>query len=333
MKLSEIGEFGFIERFAHRFEDLLAPNAMGIGDDCAIIPAGEDFDLVLTTDMLVEDIHFIREKISPLDLGYKALAVNLSDVAAMGAQPIGSFLSIAIPNDIEVEYLDELMEGYHQLSEHYKLPLMGGDTTRSPHKLVLNISVVGRVAKGSAKLRSSAKAGDVIAVTNTLGDSAAGFQLVLKGMNNSNDDLWLINRHNHPEVDVDEGIWLAQQAGVHAMMDVSDGIASDLKHILKASQKGAVIELNNLPLSLQLRRVSAQYKLDPIEMATSGGEDYCLLLTIDQEQFKTVSAAFENKFKKKLFAIGRVTHITEHLKWLMNNLETTLSKKGFNHFI
>ncbi|MCA1744833.1 MAG: thiamine-phosphate kinase [Bacteroidales bacterium] len=333
MKLSEIGEFGFIERFAHRFEDLLAPNAMGIGDDCAIIPAGEDFDQVLTTDMLVEDIHFIRNKIPPLDLGHKALAVNLSDIAAMGARPVGSFLSIAIPEDIDVEYLDELMEGYHRLSERYQLPLMGGDTTRSPQKLVLNISVIGQVAKGKARLRSMANTDDVIAVTNTLGDSAAGFQLVLKGLNNSNYDVWLINRHNCPEADVEEGIWLAQQAGVHAMMDVSDGIASDLKHILKASGKGAVIELNNLPLSLQLRRVSEAYNFDPIEMATSGGEDYCLLLTIDQEQFKTISAAFENKFKKKLFAIGKVTNNTEHLKWLMNDQEITLSKKGFNHFI
>jgi thiamine-monophosphate kinase len=332
MKLSEIGEFGFIERFAHRFEDLLAPNAMGIGDDCAIIPAGEGFDLVLTTDMLVEDIHFIREKISPLDLGHKALAVNLSDVAAMGARPISSFLSIAIPEDIDVEYLDELMEGYHRLSERYQLPLMGGDTTRSPQKLVLNISVVGQVAKGKARLRSMARTDDVIAVTNTLGDSAAGFQLVLKGMNNCNDDLWLINRHNRPEADVEEGIWLAHQAGVHAMMDVSDGIASDLKHILKSSGKGAVIELNHLPLSLQLKRVSEAYNFDPIEMATSGGEDYCLLLTIAEPQFQNISIAFENKFGKKLFNIGRVNQLSENLQWLQGEKEVKMSKGGFNHF-
>jgi len=278
MKLSEIGEFGFIERFAHRFEDLLAPNAMGIGDDCAIIPAGDDYDLVLTTDMLVEDIHFIRDKISPVDLGKKALAVNLSDVAAMGAQPIGSFLSIAIPGGIEVEYLDELMEGYHQLSERYKLPLMGGDTTQSPHKLVLNISVVGRVEKGKARLRSMAKYGDIIAVTNTLGDSAAGLQLILKGVNDSEDASWLIRRHNSPEADVDEGIWLAQQFGVHAMIDVSDGIASDLKHLLKASKKGAEIYLDKLPLSQQLNSVSLKHQINPIDMGTSGGEDYCCYL-------------------------------------------------------
>jgi thiamine-monophosphate kinase len=332
MKLSEIGEFGFIERFAHRFEDLLAPNAMGIGDDCAIIPAGEDYDLVLTTDMLVEDIHFIRNKISPLDLGHKALAVNLSDVAAMGARPIGSFLSIAIPNDIEVEYLDELMEGYHQLSERYKLPLMGGDTTRSPHKLVLNISVIGRVEKGKARLRSMAKTDDVIAVTNTLGDSAAGFQLIKKDLNVGEDAAWLINRHNCPEADVAEGLWLAQQAGVHAMMDVSDGIASDLKHVLKASQKGAVVELTDLPLSYQLKHVSTAYKFNPIEMATSGGEDYCLLLTINQEQFQTISEAFENKFKKKLFNIGRVTNRVEELEWLLNGKVVKALKGGFNHF-
>ncbi len=332
MKLSEIGEFGFIERFAHRFEDLLAPNAMGIGDDCAIIPAGEDHDLVLTTDMLVEDIHFIRNKISPLDLGHKALAVNLSDVAAMGARPIGSFLSIAIPEDIDVEYLDQLMEGYHQLSERYQLPLMGGDTTRSPKKLVLNISVIGRLEKGKAKLRSAAKVGDIITVTNTLGDSAAGLQLIIKGVNDSEDTAWLINRHNCPEADVDEGIWLAQQSGVHAMMDVSDGIASDLKHLLKASQKGAEINLNKLPLSHQLNSVSETQQFNPIELGTSGGEDYCLLLTIDETQFHSISTAFENKFKKKLFNIGSINNKAEHLEWFLNDKVTTMSKGGFNHF-
>jgi thiamine-monophosphate kinase len=332
VKLSEIGEFGFIERFAHRFEDLLPPFSMGIGDDCAILPANEEYDLVFTTDMLVEDIHFLRDRISPLDLGHKALAVNLSDVAAMGAQPIGSFLSIAIPQTIEVEYLDMLLEGYHQLSEKYKLPLMGGDTTRSPEKLILNISVVGRVAKGKAKLRSSAKVGDIIAVTDTLGDSAAGLQLILKEINDSKDTEWLISRHNRPEADVEEGIWLGQQTGVHAMMDVSDGIASDLNHILKASQKGADIELNGLPLSQELLNVSETNKIDALELATSGGEDYCLLLTVDQEQFDFISNAFEKKFGKKLFEIGKVTDESGNLKWLMEEEEVKMNKGGFNHF-
>jgi thiamine-monophosphate kinase len=333
MKLSEIGEFGFIERFAHRFEDLLAPNAMGIGDDCAVMPAGEDHDLVLTTDMLVEDVHFIRAKISPIDLGHKALAVNLSDVAAMGAQPIGSFLSIAIPRDIEVEYLDELMEGYHQLSERYKLPLMGGDTTRSPHKLVLNISVVGKVAKGEAKLRSAAKKGDVIAVTGHLGDSAAGLHAIINHLPANPESAYLIEKHVRPHPHIEQGLWLGGQEAIHAMMDVSDGIASDMKHILKASGLGACIELSKLPLSDQLKAFSAQHQLNAFELATSGGEDYCLLLTIEADSFQETAASYKKVLGGDLYPIGFITG-DKQLKWTKN--QQTIAgglKDGFNHFL
>ncbi|GAO28727.1 thiamine-phosphate kinase [Geofilum rubicundum] len=333
MKLSEIGEFGFIERFAHRFEDLLAPNAMGIGDDCAIIPAGDDHDLVLTTDMLVEDIHFIRDKISPLDLGHKALAVNLSDVAAMGARPVGSFLSIAIPHGIDVEYLDQLMEGYHQLSERYQLPLMGGDTTRSPHKLVLNISVVGRVAKGTAKLRSAAQEGDVVAVTGMLGDSAAGLHALINNLSANPESSYLIEKHVRPHPHIEQGLWLGRQRSVHAMMDVSDGIASDMKHILKASGLGAGIELSQLPLSDQLKAFSAQHQLNAFELATSGGEDYCLLLTVEADSFQETAASYKEALGADLYAIGFITS-DQQLKWTKDHQSIAGGlKDGFNHFL
>lgn len=332
MKLTEIGEFGFIERFAHRFEDLLTPNAMGIGDDCAILPAGDDFDLVFTTDMLVEDIHFLRDKISPLDLGHKSLAVNLSDVAAMGAEPVGSFLSIAIPNTIDVEYLDSLMEGYHQLSEKYKLPLMGGDTTRSPHKLVLNISVVGKVAKGRAKLRKAAMVGDVVAVTGTLGDSAAGLYALMNDYKKDETVQWLIDRHHRPEAHVSEGIWLGNRPEVHAMMDVSDGIASDLMHILRASGKSATIKMEQLPLSGQLRRMTESHHLNSYELATSGGEDYCLLLTVAADAFEQTTGNFLQAFGRPLHAIGKVEAGEPSILWTLNDTVTEKPKGGFNHF-
>lgn len=332
MKLSEIGEFGFIERFAHRFEDLLGPNAMGIGDDCAILPAG-DHDLVITTDMLVEDIHFIREKMSALDLGHKALAVNLSDVAAMGARPTGSFLSIAIPSDVPVEYLDELMEGYHELSAQHQLPLMGGDTTRSPQKLVLNISVIGTIAKGQARLRSGAQVGDHLVVTSTLGDSAAGLQVLLNDWQGKADSDWLLQRHLRPQAHVAQGQWLAQHKSVHAMMDVSDGIASDLQHILKASKKGAHIDLDQLPLSPQLQAFSRARKMDAHELATSGGEDYCLLLTVAGGQLPKLREAYKKEFGEDLYPIG---HITEAggLQWQQaGKLLKQAPRGGFNHFV
>ncbi len=333
MKLSELGEFEFIERFAHRFQKLLSPRSMGIGDDCAIIPCNENHDLVVTTDMLVEDIHFILNKISPEDLGYKALAVNLSDVAAMGAKPAGTFFSLAVPEDIKLEYLDSFMDGYYKLSESLHLPLWGGDTTRSTSKIILNISVIGKVEKGKAKLRSSAKTGDIIAVTNKLGNSAAGLQIIRENYPLNKRNQFLVNQHNRPDVQIDEGIWLGKQKDVNAMMDVSDGIASDLFHILKASGKGAEINLNLLPLSNSLTSFCNQYKINALDLATSGGEDYCLLLTVNPAQFDTIANKFKTKFNKELYKIGTINNNKKHITWLLNGKETDKPKGGFNHFI
>lgn len=333
MKLSEIGEFGFIERFAHRFEDLITPPAMGIGDDCAIFPANELYDYVFTTDMLVEDIHFIRSKISPFNLGHKALTVNISDIAAMGAKPVGSFLSIAIPANVEVEYLDELMEGYHQLSQRFHIPLMGGDTTRSPEKLIINISVIGRIGKKQSRLRSMACAGDIIAVTGFLGDSATGLKVLLENHKTSWLTDYFVQCHNRPNAAVEEGIWLGEQNGVHAMMDISDGIASDLKHILKASGKAAIIETDKLPISEQLTEYGEMKRLNIIQLATSGGEDYQLLVTIKDSEFDSIANAFKKRFKKPLYPIGFIKEGKPQISYSSNGEPTTEPGSGFNHFV
>lgn len=333
MKLSEIGEFGFIERFAHRFQDLIQPPAMGIGDDCAILPADEFTDYVITTDMLVEDIHFIRSKITPFNLGHKALAVNLSDVAAMGAKPIGSFLSIAIPTITDVEYLDELMEGYHQLSERYHIPLMGGDTTRSPEKMIINISVIGKIAKNKSRLRSMAVKDDIIAVTGFLGDSATGLKILLDNSESNYLTDYFVQCHNRPCAAVEEGQWLGEQTGVNAMMDVSDGIASDLKHILKASKKAGIIEINKLPISKQLMEYAVLKGLDTTRLATTGGEDYHLLVTIESSKFEKISEAFRQKFGKPLFAIGRIEEGKPNIRYFLNEKLQSEPGKGFNHFV
>jgi len=333
VKLSEIGEFGFIERFAHRFEDLITPPAMGIGDDCAIFPANELYDYVFTTDMLVEDIHFIRSKISPFNLGHKVLTVNISDIAAMGAKPVGSFLSIAIPANVEVEYLDELMEGYHQLSQRFHIPLMGGDTTRSPENLIINISVIGRIGKNQSRLRSMACSGDIIAVTGFLGDSATGLKVLLENHKTSWLTDYFVQCHNRPNAAVEEGIWLGEQNGVHAMMDISDGIASDLKHILKASGKAAVIETDKLPISGQLTEYAEIKRLNIIQLATSGGEDYQLLVTIKDSEFDSIANAFKKRFNKPLYPIGCIKEGKPQISYLSNGEPTTEPGSGFNHFV
>lgn len=332
MKLNEIGEFGFIDRFTPWFSDLIKDHQVGIGDDCAIISANDTEDWLITTDLLMEDVHFIRTALTPWQLGYKSLAVNLSDIASMGGSPIGSFLSIGIPEDIDVEYLDAFMKGYHELSAKYQVPLLGGDTTKSIKYLAINVCIIGKCKKGEAKKRDMAQSGDVICVTGDLGNSAAGLKLLLEKQTLSAEYNFLLEKHHLPEPRIDEGRFLASFPDAHAMMDISDGIASDLFHILKASGKTAVVEVDKLPLSNELITIADKKHWDPIELAATGGEDYELLLTVAAEKFSMIESCYSERFGRPLSPIGHIHEGEPHIQWLKEGVEYELSKSGFNHF-
>lgn len=333
MKLSEIGEFKFIDRISEMFQDLLLPEYTGIGDDCAIIPCNEEKDYVVTTDMLIEDIHFIKKRITPEQLGYKSLAVNLSDIAAMGGRPVGSYLSIGIPADTKVEYLDDVMKGYYKLSKKYQVQLLGGDTTKSKKHLIINIAVIGTCRKGEARLRSLAENNDIICVTGFLGNSAGGLEVLLHDLPGTKDNMQLVKSHHMPEPQINEGLWLAQNQDVHVMMDVSDGISSDLVHILSASGKSAVVHLDTLPISDALKRAAEKQDWDIDRLATSGGEDYVLLCTVKKSNFKKIRAGFQTTFGRDLYPIGEITDEANNLiKWMKNGKQIFLRQHGFNHF-
>lgn len=301
MKINEIGEFGLIGRIASGFSDLIPQGWEGIGDDCAVIPWADDRSLVVTTDLLVENVHFLRERITPYDLGYKSLAINLSDVAAMGARPVATFLSLGLPSEtVEVEWCDAFFEGYRS----FGVPLLGGDTTSSPEGIAINITVLGTVENHHIKRRNAARAGDMIAVTGPLGDSAAGLQAILRNLPPHDDIKELIDRHHRPRPHLAEGEWLGTQEEVHAMMDVSDGVASDLLHILRASSLAAIIDTKDIPLSPLLQKTAARQGWDVLEMALSGGEDYVLLLTIDPAQIDDLQKRFTERFGSPLYVIG-----------------------------
>lgn len=332
MKLNKIGEFGFINRFSDKFNNLLKNGQKGIGDDCAVIPKNDESSYIITTDLLIEDIHFIKNKISPFELGYKSLAVNLSDIAAMGGIAVSSFLSIGIPKNTDVEWLDEFISGYQKLSEKYKVPLLGGDTTKSPDNLVINVGVIGECENKKIKYRSAAKDKDIICVTDFLGDSAGGLKIILNNISDEKNSEYLLKKHLMPEPEIDAGKWLADQNGVNAMMDVSDGISSDLQHILDASACAAEIEIDKIPVSEKLKNISKKNSWDISDMSVSGGEDYCLLLTINKEKFHKIAENFQLKFKRPLFEIGRIINGNPEIFYFKNNEIVNLSKKGFNHF-
>ncbi len=331
MKLSDIGEFGFIERFSKEFRSLEGDGVVGIGDDCAVIEKNGNESLVVTTDLLIENVHFLKEVISPFELGYKSLAVNLSDIAAMGADPVGSFLSLGIPKETDLDWLDAFFDGYRELSAGETCPLLGGDTTGSD-KIVVNIAVLGSAERGRIKFRSTAREGDRICLIDNLGDSAGGLRVILDKLERGEAEQYLVKRHHMPRPMVAEGRWLSRQEGVRAMIDISDGIASDLGHILKASGKCASIDLDAVPVSAQLKEVSARHGWDAMELALSGGEDYSLLFTVDERHGEKIRAGFEREFGRPLHTIGHIVQGKPAVTWTRGGEKAALKGKGFHHF-
>ena len=218
-------------------------------------------------------------------------------------------------------WIDRFMKGYSELCGKFGVPLLGGDTSASPSELFINVTVIGECPHGRALLRSSARPGDLICVTGPLGDSAAGLKLILENAKDASPEL--VCRHYLPMPRVEEGIALRECPGVHAMMDISDGIASDLRHILEASGAGAEIELAEVPLSGEMRAVCEERGWDAAELAVSGGEDYELLVTMAPEALDRA----RNALNGRLFVIGRIVE-GDGIRWIGGNKEY----KGFTHF-
>lgn len=334
MKLKDIGEFGLIDHLAKGLNNDLPTHWLGIGDDCAVIPTANGNVDVITTDMLIEGTHFLRNATSPEALGYKSLAVNLSDVAAMGAQPVSAFIALAIPKDMEVGWLSRFYRGMQELADSTGVHIMGGDTTCSPQGLSICITAMGRMPQRNLKLRSMAKPGDIVCLSGTIGDSAAGLQLILNTCADKEnpDHRHLLNMHNHPRPHLAEGLWLGGQSTVHAMMDVSDGIDSDLRRICEQSHTGIQIDLDSLPLSSELMNVCKTYDWDATQLAATGGEDYCLVCTINAAAYPQIAGAFEARFAQPLTAIGRVVDTQTGLCYQAAGINTTLKGHGFDHF-
>ncbi len=307
-------EFSFIGDIATMFGTLPHHGFEPIGDDCTVINMGDDA-LVLTTDMLVEDVHFLRGASSAAEIAHKSLMVNLSDVAAMGAKPIATLLSLSLPESAQGEWSEEFMRGYYEASERAEVALVGGDTTASRDRITINVVAIGRVAKQNIKRRSAARIGDIIAVTGKLGASSKGLVDIMFG----DLDTIAAKHHRVAQARIAEGVWLGGREEVHAMMDISDGIASDIKHIMELSKVGAEVELSKIPTDYDIR------------YATTGGEDYELLLTVEADSFDRVAEELKEAKGTALTAIGRITD-SDELCWLDNGAPATIELKGFTHF-
>ena len=333
MILKEIGEFGFIEKISRGC--LIRPDNIvkAIGDDAAAFITAPDMLTLITTDLLVERIHFLRDSISGFDLGYKSLAVNLSDIAAMGGTAREAFVSIAIPDDCNLDYLEAIYEGIKKLAEGFEVNILGGDTTRSTVDLIINIAVHGNVAKEELLCRDAARPGDVIFSTGFLGDSKAGLHLILNEIEADTKALKAcLKAHRVPEPHLREGRFIAQQRGVHAAIDTSDGLSSDLTHIVEESQVGARLFADKIPISYNLQDFCSRFNFDPIDFALSGGEDYTLLCTIASEKADKIASAFKKEFKRPLSAIGEITAKKQIEVVYPDGNILPLTPTGWDHF-
>ncbi len=319
------GEFSLIARYFDRVRSSRRDVETGIGDDCALLTVAEKQLLAISTDTLVSGIHFLPD-IDPRDLGYKALAVNLSDLAAMGADPTWLTLAITLP-EVDESWLEAFSDSLFEQLDYYDMQLIGGDTTRGPLSMTLGIH--GLVPVGRALKRSGARPGDWIYVTGTPGDSAAGLAILQDRLTveDPTQAAYLKKRHLRPTPRILHGQALRDLAS--SAIDLSDGLISDLGHILKASECGARVDLDALPYSEAVKaNVDAEHAL---QWALSGGEDYELCFTVPELNRGALDVAIGN-LGIPFTCIGQIGPESEGLQLLQNGKPVTLNLKGYDHF-
>lgn len=336
-EISELGEFGLID---HLNSTVLIKNPStfkGIGDDAAVIEAG-DHVKVVTTDLLIEGVHFDLSYAPLPHVGFKAVAVNISDVAAMNAIPKQITVSIALSNRFSVEAVDALYEGINAACEHYGVDLVGGDTTASRTGLVISVTAIGEAQKEQITYRTGAKVNDILCVTGDLGSALIGLQILEreKQVYLANPDMKpelgnytvVTGRQLRPDARMDI-IHEMRELGVvpTSMIDISDGLASEIFHICKGSGVGATIYEDKLPIDKQTFDTAVELNLDPITCVLNGGEDYELLFTIDQKDFAKLEKHSDIHF------IGHITKAEEG-KYLVTKSGTAVQLKaqGWKHF-
>lgn len=323
-------EFEVIEKIRRRA--LKASKNIGIGDDCAVIPKDAKTDLVMTTDLLVEDIDFRLEWTSPELLGHKALAVSLSDVAAMGAKPVWAMLSIGLPEKIwKTDFVEKFYDGWFKLAKKFGVELVGGDISKTPDKIVIDSIAAGEAKKGKAILRSGAKPNDLIFVTGSLGGAAAGLRLLKEGIRYDSAEIWqknLLSRQLAPIPQVYAGEIIGRQNLATSMIDLSDGLSSDLTHLCRAGKVGARVFAEKIPFHKKLGLMTKSFE-EQFDFAANGGEDFELLLTVNPKKILRLEKTLQSL---TLCHIGEVTANTGIIELITGKRKAVLTPGGFRHF-
>jgi thiamine-monophosphate kinase len=324
VNISEIGEFGFID--AIKEDTLFKPDSVvvGIGDDGAVYQTTDGMDQVSVIDTMVENSHFIIGRTGQwYDVGYKAVASNLSDIAAMGAIPTHLVLSTAIAPSMEVQDLKELYRGIKDICQRHGVNILGGDTVTSKEGMVITVAAFGEIEKGKALLRSTAQVGDIVAVSHTIGDSGAGLETLLQGIQGYDA---LKKAHRFPEPQIELGRLLVKHH-CHSLNDISDGLASESNEIAKASHVRLVIDKVKIPLSDGVRQWASEVHKSPWSYAFNGGEDYELVFTMDPTDFKSLQREYP-----AVTEIGTVCQGQGDVLVIDEGTTHLLSPTGWTHF-
>jgi thiamine-monophosphate kinase len=326
MNIAGLGEFDLIARLTAGLEQHTTTTNPGIGDDCAIIgsfASGQGGELLLVTcDSQVEGVHFTLQTSSPEHIGRKALAINLSDIAAMGGEPRYALVSLILPANLPLEILDGVYAGLRKEALEYETAIIGGNVAGAgkSEQFIIDVTALGSVERGRALLRSGAHVGDVLCVTGSLGNSAAGlYSLLHPSTDYSQDDLAIVqSAHTIPTPRIHEGRVLSRFGPqiVTSLLDVSDGLSGDLGHICERSKVGARVDVAALPLSQAARHLAARAEKEPEQWALHGGEDYELLFTVSPGHEQAVIDAVQQEMGTQVSAIGSIVTAREGMKLL-----------------
>ena len=325
--LANIGEFGLISRIAagvFTHESVIT----GIGDDAAVTTVSNGMQLLTSTDMLLEDVHFKRGWHDPYCLGRKSLAVSISDMAAMGGSPRWALLSLAIPSDLPLDFIDDFMRGFLAMASEQQVVLIGGDTCSSRSTLVISVTIMGEQRPDRIVLRSGAMPEDDIWVTGTLGDAALGLKLLESGEKVLDE---LLTRLLDPAPRVSVALFLAEAGLATAMIDISDGLLADYGHIAEQSGVGGSIHIDNLPLSTSFKKYTAVLPEIPYQLVLSGGEDYELCFTAHSTNRENIVDCAK-KCGIEVTRVGIVTSYSGVAAVHRDGSPYVVQAAGFNHF-
>ena len=331
--IRQIGEFGMIERIDRIVGRATKSGFLGIGDDAALMKPSEGCQTVLSCDVMVEGRHFREDLMTPEETGARAAAVSMSDLAAMGAVPACSIISLGLRPDTTITWVESLYRGFQQMSERFHSEIVGGNITSVGQQCFIDVTVVGEVPAGEALLRSGARAGDAILVTGFPGSSAAGLAVLCREDGGKKVYPRLCGRYTGPIPRIEAGIHLRKIGVVSAAIDLSDGLAGDLRHILHASNVGAQISADLIPIDRELEEYARCYGESAIDIATGPSDDYELLFTCRPGHVETAVMSLEEEIGLAAAKIGEITDNPGVLELLGSSKgRIRLEVPGWDHF-